>query len=307
MYHKSSIKTQGIIWAIITCFLVSVIVAIVRHLSADYHVFQIVMMRNFFALVFLLPFLIKNLDKVVKTKNVKMHFVRGLVGLVGMMLWFYALTKIPLAEAVSITFIVPIITTIAAMIILKEKVDDKIWLSLAIGFVGVLIIIRPGFRELHFAYLLAIITPFVWTVSNILIKKLVATEKPETITFYLSATMFIVSIPIAAPYLKPIPLHDLWWFALLGLCSNFSYIANAICYSKVDVSVVQPFDFSRLIFTALIAYFFFGEKIDLVMLIGALVILCASLLAIPRKSRFARFREKVLKRRKLRILPINYD
>ncbi len=305
MYQKLSIKSQGIFWAILTCFLVSVMISIVRHLSGHFHVFQIVMMRNFFALVFLLPFIIKNIDHVVKTRNLKMHFFRGSVGFIGMILWFYVITLIPLSEAVSITFIVPITTTLAAMFFLKEKVSKKIWWSLLIGFVGVLIIVRPGFRDLSIAYLLALLTPFVWSISNILIKKMVATEKPETITLYLSCVMLILSIPFAAPYLKPISLPDLLWFALLGLISNGSYIANAICYSKVDVSVVQPFDFSRLIFTAIIAYFAFGEKVDLMMLIGAGVILFGSILVIPRKSRFARFRDKVLKRRKLRLLPMN--
>jgi hypothetical protein len=107
---------------------------------------------------------------------------------------------------------------------------------------------------------------------------MVATEKPETITLYLSCVMLILSIPIAAPYLKPIALPDLCWFLLLGLISNCSYIANAICYSKTDVSKVQPFDFTRLIFTATIAYFAFDEKIELIMLIGAAVILFGSLI-----------------------------
>ncbi len=279
MYHGLSPKSQGILWAIITCFLVSVMVSIVRHLSDTFHPLHIVMMRNFFALIFLLPFIIKNIDKVIKTDHKKMHLIRGLNGFVGMALWFYAITLIPLSEAVAITFIVPITTTIAAMWFLKERVDKKIWLSMFIGLAGVLIIIRPGFREFNFGYLLALIIPFFWSASNIMIKKMVATEKPETITLYLSLVMLIVSIPLATPYMKPIPLVELGWFILLGLVSNASYIANAICYSKTDVSTVQPFDFSRLIFTAIIAYFAFGEKIELIMFIGAAVILLGSLLA----------------------------
>ncbi len=278
MYQKLSSKSQGILWALTTCFLVSVMIAIVRHLSAHFHPFQIVMMRNFFALVFLLPFLFKNIEQMVKTKHIKMHLMRGLVGLIGMLLWFYTITLIPLSEAVSITFIVPITTTIAAVLFLKEKVDHKIWFSLAIGLSGVLIIIRPGFRELKPAYLLALLIPFAWSASNIFIKKMVATEKPKTITLYLSFTIFILSIPIAAPYLKPIGTIDLGWFMLLGLVSNCSYIANAICYSKTDVSAVQPFDFTRLIFTAIIAYIAFNEKVELMTFVGAGIIMLGSLI-----------------------------
>ena len=260
-------------------------------------------MRNFFALVFLFPFLAKNFDKIVKTKAIGMHFARGLIGFIGMVLWFYVITLIPLSEAVAISFLLPISTTIAAIFFLKEKVDWKVWISLFIGFVGVLIIIRPGFREFNIAYLLAIIAPFIWSISQILIKKMVKTESPETITLYLSLVMLTLSIPFAIPYLKPISPIDWLWFILLGLVSNYSYICNVICYSKADVSVMQPFDFSRLIFTAIIAHFAFGEKVDLIMFIGALVILCGSLIVIPRKSKFARFRSKILKRRKSQLLP----
>lgn len=236
------------------------------------------MMRNFFALVFLLPFIIKNIEQVVKTNHKKMHFIRGTNGLIGMLLWFYSITLIPLSEAVAITFIVPITTTLAAMFFLGEKVDRKIWISLIIGLLGVMIIIRPGFREFNIGYVIALIIPFFWSASNIMMKKMVATEKPETITLYLSFVMFILSIPIAAPHLQPIGFVDLLWFLLLGLTSNLSYIANAICYSKTDVSTVQPFDFTRLVFTAAIAYFAFDEKIDLIMIIGALIILLGSLM-----------------------------
>jgi len=307
MYHKLSNKSQGIFWAVTTCLLVSIMISIVRHLSGNFNVFQIVMMRNFFALVFLLPFIAKNIDKAVKTKNLKMHFIRGLIGFVGMVLWFYVITLIPLSEAVSISFILPIATTLAAIFFLKENVTKKMWLSLFIGFIGVLIIIRPGFRGLTIGYLLAILAPFIWSISQILMKQMTKTESPVTITLYLSFVMFLLSVPFAAPYLKPIPLIDLMWFVLLGLVSNYSYICNAICYSKVDVSSVQPFDFSRLVFTTIIAYFAFGEKMDLMTFIGAVVILCGSLINIPRQSKFARLRNKVrnkvLKRRKLELLP----
>jgi drug/metabolite transporter (DMT)-like permease len=195
-----------------------------------------------------------------------------------MALWFYIITLVPLSEVVAITFIVPIITTLAAMWFLKEKVNSKIWISLIIGFVGVLIIVRPGLREIDPVYFLALLVPFIWSISNILTKKLVATERPGTITLYLSFIIFIFSIPLAAPYLKPMLLVDLGWFVLLGIISNACYMASAICYSKTDISAVQPFDFTRLLFTAIIAYFAFGEKIDLFTLIGATVILLGSLM-----------------------------
>ncbi|MFT6076829.1 MAG: drug/metabolite transporter (DMT)-like permease [Myxococcota bacterium] len=279
MYQNLSAKSQGILWAIITCFLISVMIALVRHLANDFHPAQIVMMRNLFALIFLLPFIAHNILQIVRTKHLKMHLIRGFVGLVGMLMWFYTITLIPLSEAVAITFIVPITTTIAAIVFLKEEVNKKIWISLFIGFIGVLIIVRPGFREFHFGYLFALVTPFVWSISNIMTKKLVKTETPGTITFYLSLIIFILSVPISVPYLTPIVSTDLIWFVVLGIISNGCYMASAICYSKTDLSAVQPFDFSRLLFTSIIAYFFFEEQIDLLTFLGATIILLGSIIA----------------------------
>jgi drug/metabolite transporter (DMT)-like permease len=250
------------------------------------------MMRNIFSLVFLLPLVIGKFGKVAKTSKTKMHLLRGLTGFLGMVSWFYAITLIPISEAVSISFIVPIITTLAAMFFLKEKVSKKIWLSLAIGFIGVVIIIRPGFRDFNTAYLLAILAPFIWSTSNILVKKLVATESPETIILYSSSVILILSIIVSVPYLKAMSLTDILWFVVLGLASNYTYIANAKCYVKSDISVVQPFDFSRLIFTAIISYFIFDEKLDLIMLLGAIVILLGSILVIPRQSKISRYKKK---------------
>lgn len=254
-------------------------IALVRHLANNFHPAQIVMMRNLFALAFLIPFIAGNISQIVKTKHIKMHLIRGVTGLVGMLIWFHTITLIPLSEAVAITFIVPITTTIAAIVFLKEEVHPKIWISLIVGFIGVLIIVRPGFREFHIGYVFALISPFIWSISNIMTKKLVKTETPGTITFYLSSIIFVLSVPISAPYLVPIVPTDFMWFVVLGVISNGCYMASAICYSKTDLSAVQPFDFSRLIFTAIIAYFFFGEKIDLFTFLGAIIILFGTIIA----------------------------
>ena len=304
MYKKLSDNSQAILWAIVVCLLVSIMISIVRHLSDHLHVFQIIMMRNVFSLVFLLPLIIGKIDRVIKTSKIKLHLFRGLTGFVGMALWFYAVALIPISEAVSISFVVPIITTLAAMFFLKELVSKKIWLSLLIGFIGVIIIVRPGFRDFNIAYLFALLTPFAWSVSNILVKKLVATESPETITLYSSFIILFFSIIASAPYLKSMSLIDIFWFVMLGLISNCTYISNAKCYTKADISVVQPFDFSRLIFTAIIAYFIFDEKLDFIMLFGSVIILLGSLLAIPRRSKISRYRKKILKRRKLQLMPM---
>lgn len=282
-YRQLSSKSQGILYIIMTCFFVSILVAVVRHLSDQFHTFFIVMMRSVFGLVFFIPQIVKDRKSIFKTKKLNLHIYRNINGLIAVIVWFYAITLLPLSEAISITFIVPIITTLAAMFFLGEKVQKRTWIAILIGFLGVLIIIRPGFKEFQFAYILVIISTCLWAVSNVLVKKMTDTEKPKTIVAYMSVIMVVISIPFALPYIKPMTSVDILWFIALGVISNISHLSMSIAYSKTSLSVLQPFDFTRLIFTALIAYFVFGEIVDIWVIIGSLVILFGVIIVAPKR------------------------
>jgi len=282
MYSKLSNNSKAIFFAILTCFLVSVLIAIVRHLSENFHVFFIVMMRNFFAFAFFIPWMIKSPRKLFYTKKIHLHFLRNINGLVAMLVWFYTVTLIPLPEAVSFTFVVPIITTLAAMFFLKEEVHARAWIALIIGLVGITIIIRPGFYEFKLAYLLAIITTILWSISNVMVKIMTNTDKPETIVAYMSIIMLVFSIPLGTMHLASMNFSDVFWLAMLGLFSNLSHISLSTAFSKADLSVIQPFDFMRLIFTSIISYFAFDEVLDFWSGLGALVIVLGTIFVAPK-------------------------
>lgn len=284
-YNNLSSHSQGILFAILCCFFASVLIVLVRQLSANYHVFFIVLVRNFFGLLFFVPQIIHSRKEMFKTGHLSLHVFRGINGLASMFLWFYVVTKLPLSEAVSISFIIPILTTAAAAIFLKEKVSSKSWLAIMIGFSGILIILRPGFKEFNPVYLFSFTSVILWTLSNIAIKSLTRTDKPKTIVAYMSLVMMIGSIPFALPYIRPIGLEDLFYFVLLGLVSNLTHICLSISYSKTDLSVVQPFDFMRLIFTSILSYFIFGEVVDFWVVIGSLVILFGVVIVASQKKR----------------------
>jgi len=282
-FAKLSNNAQGIFYAICACFFASVLIAIVRHLSHDFHIFFIVMVRNFFGLLFFVPQILNNYELVFKTTKLRLHIFRGLNGLASMIIWFHVVTILPLSEAVSISFIIPILTTIAAIFFLKEKVSSRAWIATAIGFVGILIILRPGFKEFNSVYFYSFASVILWVISNIIIKLMTKTEKPATIVTYMSLIMLLVSIPLAIPHLKALDSHSLFWFALLGLVSNFTHICVSNAYTKTDLSVVQPFDFMRLIFTVIISYFAFDEAIDFWVIMGSLVILLGIVIIMPKR------------------------
>jgi len=231
------------------------------------------MVRNLFSVAIMIPYIFKEYKALLKPKRPFINIVRSINGFVSMSIWFYAISLIPLSEAVSISFIVPILTTFAAIIFLQEKILTKNWLSLLIGFIGILIIIRPGFRQLNVAHLFVLMAACCWALSNVLTKILSNVQKPGHLVVYLSVIMLIISVPFAFPYFKPIDSKSLFLMFLVGLLSNISYYFTSLCYSKTNLSVIQPVDFSRLIFATIIGYYFFNEKIDIFVIIGSLIIL----------------------------------
>ncbi len=274
---------RGIYEIILSCFLLSIVVALVRHLNQQFHIFFIVMMRNFFGLIFLLPQFLKNRGTIFQTKNIYLHVFRGGNGTISMFFWFYAINSIPLSEAVSLSFLTPIVTTIASMIFLKEKISKNIFMASIISFIGVIIILRPGFHKFDEGYIFSFCSIIFWTISNLIVKTMTKTDKPRTIVAHMTFFMFIFSMPFALPYLAPLDFTAFIEFFILGAISNISYKLIAEAYSKNELSFLQPFDFSRLIFTSFVAYFVFNEKIDIWVFIGSLIILFGLILIIKKK------------------------
>lgn len=276
---------QGIFFVILSCFFASLLVVIVRHLSKDFHILFIIMVRNFFGFLCFLPHIITDYKGILKTKKPHIHILRGINGFISMIVWFTALTRMPLSEAVSISFIVPIITIAAAALLLKEKVKTHNWIGSFVGFFGVLIILQPGFKTFNPAYYYSFAAVILWVITNLLVKIATKTEKPKTIVAYMSLIMFVCSVPFAIPYFKIPDLNSLFFFILLGLVSNLTHICMSSSYSRCDLATVQPFDFTRLVFTAIISYFAFGEVIDFWVIIGSLVILFAVIIVTPRRKK----------------------
>jgi len=260
-------------------------VAIVRHLSDEFHIFFILMLRNFFSLLFFIPEIFKDYKSVLRTKKINLHMICSTNGVFSMFCWFYSISILPLSEAVSISFMIPFTTTLVAMIFLKEKVKMRNWLAIFVGLIGVAIILRPGFRELNSGHYFVFGAVILWTISNITTKIMTKTEKPKTIVAYMSIIMLIISTPFALPFIKMVSFVDLLWFVSLGFISNLAYFSISYAYNKSDISMLQPVDFTRLIFTSLIAYFAFGEVVDFWVIMGSVVILCGIIIMIPKYKR----------------------
>lgn len=280
---RFSTTSQGILWMVAASFWFSIMAVTVRYLSTKMPAFEMVFFRNFGCVIMLLPWIIQHRAAIFTTQRQwKLYIYRALTGVTGMCMFFYALSLMPLTEAIALTFTVPLITTLLAVLWLGERIGIHRILAILFGFLGVLVILRPGAGVMHYASFLILATTSMWSISNILIKKLTATEP----TMVIVCTMMLLMAPMAAPMAISVwetpTLELLLWCLWLGFVTNQAQFSMTKAYSKADMSAVQPFDFMRLIFTTILAYFLFNEVLDAPTAIGALMIFCSSFYIMQR-------------------------
>lgn len=270
--QSHTIEMQGIFWMLAASFWFAAMASIVKHLTATTDPFMVVFFRSLFALVCTMPGIYIYGIKNIKTNHWKFYITRAITGTVGMVLIFVAISKLPLTSVTALTFTVPLITSVFAVIYLHEKLKSHNIIALIFGFIGILIILRPGTDTFQIASLLVLGAACCWSVSNILIKKLTKTDEPQVIVYLMIIIMTPASFLIALPKWEVPGTYDLIWLFVLGFVSNQAQFALAHAYSRADMATVLPFDFSRLIFITILAYIFFNEIIDIYTIIGSIVI-----------------------------------
>lgn len=295
LFHRiASEDAKGILLMISATFWFSVMTAAVRYLAVDegVHALQIVFWRSLLAFFFMLPWMLWIKAPLLPTKCMGLYTLRGLNGLIAMMLWFYSLSVVPIATATALGFTAPLFTTLAAILFLNEQVGIRRWTALCVGFIGTLVILRPGVESFDPNYLFVILTSVMWAISNIIIKRLTHSEEPYLIVFYMTIFMAPLALGPALFVWQPISWHQLFWLGVVAVTSNFAQLSISYAYSKTKMSILQPFDFMRLIFTSVIAYFAFSEILDGFTLGGSFIIMSSTV--------YITYRESVLKKRMAR-------
>jgi drug/metabolite transporter (DMT)-like permease len=268
---------RGALWMVLSCSGFAALSADIRHLSSDLHPSQIVFFRNFFGLVFLLPWVLRGGRAAFRTTRFPLHCLRVVFGLVGMTCFFSALSLMPIAEATALSFTAPLFATLGAALILRETVGMQRWTAILVGFAGTLIILRPGVETLTLPALLALAGSACIAASMVAIKSLSRTDSPTTVVLYLGILITPASL-VPAWFVWTAPPLACWpWVVALGLFATFAHLTLVKAFATADASAVLPFDFSRLLFTALIGFLAFGERPDVWTWTGAAVIFAATL------------------------------
>jgi drug/metabolite transporter (DMT)-like permease len=246
--------------------------ALMKLAITDLNVYSAGFLRFFLGLVIIIPYILKSKFKVYKTKNFKVHLIRASLNLPSMLLGFAALTIVPFEKISALHFIVPFIVTILAVIFLKEKIHLYRISALFIGFIGMLVILRPGIIDVSIGIQMALLSSFIWAIVIIITKKLAESDSAITILTYQYTFMTFLSFIVVLFFWSIPSLSSLIYIFLAACSGTILHIALNHAYKLVDVSMTQPFSFLGLVVASLYGYFLFDENPDMFTWIGSLII-----------------------------------
>ena len=244
----------------------------------ELNVFTTGFLRFFFGFLIITPYILKTKFKVFSTKNLKIHILRSALNLPAMLLGFAALAMLPLEKMTAIHFIVPIIVTILAVIFLKEKIYLYRSIALVMGFLGMLIILRPGIIDISIGIYMALISSLIWSVVIILTKKVSKDDSAITILSHQYVYMSLFSFPLVIYFWDQPSLKTIIFILCAAMSGTILHIALNHAYKLVDVTMTQPYSFLGLVVSSIIGYFVFSDKPDFYTWLGASVIFCGVLL-----------------------------
>jgi drug/metabolite transporter (DMT)-like permease len=257
----------------------------VRALSGEIPIIELVFFRNVVALVILAPWMMRRGIVRLPMTHLALYGLRVMFAYTAMVMLFYALARMPIADVYALQYTIPLFTILAAVLVLKQHTGAHSWAACLVGFAGALIIMRPGIIELTLAAVCAISSALMSAGSNTTIKLLSRTESPETITVWTNLLM----MPLAL-----VPMLYLWvtpswgqapWVLGVGVASSLGGYCFTRAVASADARIVQPFQFSRMIFATAIGFVMFAELPDVWTWIGAVVIFVASYYVVLRERK----------------------
>ena len=278
---------KAIFYNLLAWVILPVMDGLAKYLSVDLPVLQIVWARYFFTVVITLSFIIIFFRKqLVWTSKPKLQLFRGLILLCANILFFYAISIISLAKALTLAFVAPLVVTALSPFILGEIVGYRRWLAVIIGFIGSLIVIRPGLIEFNLATLAALGTGFFYGIYFIITRKLHTADSP-LLTLLITGVVGAIILSAYMPFswIEPNPNQWLFMFCI-GLCASVGHFFLILSLKYADASKLAPFSYFEIVTNVIIGYYFFSDFPDIWTWVGLLIIINSGIyISIRERSR----------------------
>ena len=282
---KRNDPLAGLLWVTLSMALLAGLGLFGKYAAqAGMHPLQVVFFRNFFCVVLMLPLLAWRGRSLLRTNQLRLYGVRVTLSMIGMNAWFMALAMIPLTELTAISFLAPLFGTLCAVLFLGEVVRGRRWTALVVGFLGAMVILRPGSGALELGHLFALLSAGIMGFVGPLVKQLTRNDDADRIVFLSNLLMTPLSL-VPALFVWAWPPAALWPVLIgMGACGVLGHVTLVRGFSATDASLVFTFEFSRLPFAAAIGYLVFAEPTDLMTWLGALIIFGSALYITHREA-----------------------
>ena len=276
---------KGILWMLVTSLFFVGVTGLVRHLGSTMSPVQAAFIRYAIGVVFLLPVFMQLAGQRKWPRRMGMHAVRGVFHGVGVMLWFYAMTRLPVAEVTALGFIAPIFTTIGAAMFLGETLRFRRIAAVVIGFGGTLVILRPGLEIIDLGAVAQLLAAPLFAGSILISKKLTATDSSPVIVAWLSIFVTLTLLPGAIYVWRTPTWEEMFFLMLTALLATLGHLTMTQAFRHAEIAAIQPISFIQLVCAALLGLYAFGEEPDLWTVVGGAIIVGSATYIAHREAR----------------------
>jgi drug/metabolite transporter (DMT)-like permease len=284
----SSNLTRAALLMVASAVLFGFMTVTIRLASKQLHAFEIAFFRSLFGFVFATPLLLRHGPALLRTDKWGFYLLRCCIGIVSMLAGFWAVVHLPLAQAISLSYSTPLFVTIGAVLFLGEVVRLRRWTAVLLGFIGVLVIVRPGAADFSAVSLVALLAAALSGTVAISIKFLSRTEHPDAIVLITTGLWVLLALPAAIPVWQW-PNAESWlWVILAGGFGTVAHLLWTRALKLGEVSALTPLSFLQLPVVILFGFFLFNERLDLFTIIGAAIIVGSNVYIAHRETRLAR-------------------
>lgn len=272
----SSQLGRAVFWTITAGATFAVSQAIIRYSAQQLPPFEVLFLRYFFGAAFMVPWMMRGGWTFIKNAPFKKFLLRSLTILCGAMLWFYALSIMPLPEASALSFANPLFTMVLAGLILKERISGARWIAVVVGFAGVLVMMRPGAEAVSIGAIIVLGSCVFNSLSGIQNRMLAQTESTAAVVAYTALLMTPMSlVPAVFDWVWP-SWEMIGWSVLLSGILTLGHLAFTYSFRLAEASAMMPYQYLRLPMVVFLAYVCFGETLDVWGWAGAAIIIGSS-------------------------------
>jgi drug/metabolite transporter (DMT)-like permease len=262
----------GVFWMVVTGVLFIFVTAIVKYIGGGVPPAESAFLRYVLGLVFLVPMIRPLFRARLTGRQVALFGLRGLAHALGVTLWFFAMTRIPIADVTAMNYLSPVYVTLGAALFLGERLAIRRILAIVAALVGALIILRPGFREVSTGHIAMLFTAVLFAVSYLVAKKMSGEVSPTVVVAMLSIMVPVGLAPMAwAQWVTP-TLVQLFWLFIVAVFATAGHFTMTFAFRAAPMTVTQPVTFLQLVWATTLGALVFGEPVDVWVVLGGVVI-----------------------------------